>query len=160
MEFTGALPRAKLYSDWQTGLSDSNTLETLRSPSFDPALKVLLAQPVEGIVPATNAPPGDASIISHAPKQVVVKTKSTAAGVLLLNDRWHPDWKVTVDGRPAPLLRANFIMRGVAVPAGEHTVDFRFDPPHGTLWISLSAIVVGVVLAGLLIFVPEKKTAG
>jgi hypothetical protein len=159
MEFTGALPRAKLYSDWQTGLSDSNTLETLRSPSFDPAQKVLLAQPVEGIVPATNAPPGDASIISHAPKQVVVKTKSTAAGVLLLNDRWHPDWKVTVDGQSAPLLRANFIMRGVAVPAGEHTVEFRFEPPHGTLWISLSAIVAGLVLVGLLVVVPEPKSA-
>jgi hypothetical protein len=159
MEFTGALPRAKLYSDWQTGLSDSNTLETLRSPSFDPAQKVLLAQPVEGIVPATNAPPGDASIIGHAPKQVVVKTKSTAAGVLLLNDRWHPDWKVTVDGQSAPLLRANFIMRGVVVPAGEHTVEFRFEPPHGTLWISLSAIVAGLVLVGLLVVVPEPKSA-
>ncbi len=165
IEFTGALPRVKLYSDWQAGsgwqtaLSDSNVLETLRSPSFDPAQKVLLAQPVEGIVPATNAAAGEASIVSHAPKQVVVKTKSAAAGVLLLNDRWHPDWKVTVDGQPASLLRANFIMRGVAVPAGEHTVEFRFEPPHGTLWISLSAIAVGLVLVGLLVVVPEPKSA-
>jgi uncharacterized membrane protein YfhO len=112
---------------------------------------------VDGIDPTTNAPPGEASIVSHAPKQVVVKTKSVVAGVLLLNDRWHPDWQVTVDGQPAPLLRANFIMRGVAVPAGEHTVEFRFNPPHGTLWISLSAIGVGLILVGLLAFVPEKK---
>lgn len=157
LEFTGALPRAKFYTDWQSGLSDSNTLETLRSPGFDPSQQVLLAKPVDGIVPATNAPPGEASIVSHAPKQVVVKTKSAAAGVLLLNDRWHQDWQVTVDGQPAPLLRANFIMRGVAVAAGEHTVEFRFNPPHGTLWVSLSAIGVGLVLVGLLAFVPEKK---
>jgi hypothetical protein len=157
LEFTGALPRAKFYTDWQAGLSDTNTLEMLRSPGFDPAQKVLLAQSVDGIDPTTNAPPGEASIVSHAPKQVVVKTKSVVAGVLLLNDRWHPDWQVTVDGQPAPLLRANFIMRGVAVPAGEHTVEFRFNPPHGTLWISLSAIGVGLILVGLLAFVPEKK---
>ncbi len=157
LEFAGALPRAKFYTDWQASLSDTNTLQTLCSPSFDPAQKVLLAQPVDGIVPATNGPPGEASIVSHAPKQVVVKTKSAAAGVLLLNDRWHPDWQVTVDGQPAPLLRANFIMRGVAVPAGEHTVEFRFNPPHGTLWVSLSAIVVGLILVGLLVVVPEKK---
>jgi hypothetical protein len=157
LEFTGALPRAKFYTDWQAGLSDTNTLEMLRYPGFDPAQKVLLAQSVDGIDPTTNAPPGEASIVSHAPKQVVVKTKSATAGVLLLNDRWHPDWQVTVDGQPAPLLRANFIMRGVAVPAGEHTVEFRFNPPHGTLWISLSAIGVGLILAGLLAFVPEKK---
>lgn len=157
LEFTGALPRAKFYTDWQAGLSDTNTLEMLRYPGFDPAQKVLLAQSVDGIDPTTNAPPGEASIVSHAPKQVVVKTKSVVAGVLLLNDRWHPDWQVTVDGQPAPLLRANFIMRGVAVPAGEHTVEFRFNPPHGTLWISLSAIGVGLILVGLLAFVPEKK---
>ncbi len=159
IEFTGALPRAKLYTDWRSGLSDSNTLETLRSPDFDPAKQVLLAKPVDGIAPAASAPPGEASIVSHAPKQVVIKTKSTAAGVLLLNDRWHPDWKVTVDGQPAELLRANFIMRGVAVPAGEHTVEFRFEPPHGTLWISLSAIVVGLILVGVLIVVPEPRSA-
>lgn len=159
IEFTGALPRAKLYSDWQAAVADANALETLRSPAFDPARQVLLSQSLNGITPHTNSVPGEAIIVSHAPKQVVVKTKSAAAEVLLLNDRWHPDWKVTVDGQPAELLRANFIMRGVAVPAGEHTVEFRFDPPHGTLWVSLSAIAVGLVLAGLLVFVPERQPA-
>lgn len=159
IEFTGALPRAKFYSDWQAGVSDTNALETLRSPAFDPARQVLLSQALSGMNPSTNGIAGEATVVSHAPKQVVVKTKSPAAGVLLLNDRWHPDWKVVVDGLPAELLRANFIMRGVAVPAGEHTVEFRFEPPHGTLWVSLSAIVVGLVLVGLLVFVPERKSA-
>jgi hypothetical protein len=159
IEFTGALPRAKLYSEWQAGVADAAALETLRSPGFDPARQVLLSQSLNGVTPHTNGVPGEASIVSHAPKLVVVKTKSAAAEVLLLNDRWHPDWKVTVDGQPAELLRANFIMRGVAVPAGEHTVEFRFDPPHGTLWVSLSAIAVGLVLVGLLVFVPERQPA-
>jgi hypothetical protein len=157
LEFTGALPRVKLYADWQAGLSDTNTLELLRAPGFDPAQQVLVAEAVSGMLPTTNSIPAEATLISYVPKQVVVKTKSSAAGVLLLNDRWHPDWHVTVDGQPAALLRANFIMRGVAVPAGEHMVEFRFAPPHGTLWVSLSAIVVGLLLVGLLAFVPEKK---
>jgi len=159
IEFTGALPRAKLYSDWQAGVSNTNVLETLRSSAFDPSRQVLLSQTLAGMDPSTNGIAGEAMVVSHAPKQVVVKTKSAAAGVLLLNDRWHPDWKVLVDGQPAELLRANFIMRGVAVPAGEHTVEFRFEPPHGTLWISLSAVAVGLVLVGLLVFVPERKSA-
>lgn len=157
IEFTGALPRTKLFNSFQVMTNDAATLALLRSPAFDPAQTVLLAETPANLVSSTDAAPGEAAITSYAPKHIVVKSKSAAAGVLLLNDRWHPDWKVTVDGQPAELLRANFIMRGVAVPAGEHMVEFRFQPPHGTLWVSLSALGGGLVLVGLLVLVPEKK---
>jgi uncharacterized membrane protein YfhO len=61
------------------------------------------------------------------------------------------DWRVTVDGAPAKLLRANYLMRGVAVPAGEHRVIFRFVPPANTIYFSLAAIGIGLVLGGILI---------
>jgi hypothetical protein len=159
IEFSGALPRAKFYTGWQTVTNDPAALERLRSPEFDPEKGVLLAEEPAGVKPSPEAAPGEATITSYQPKDVVLKTKSAAAGVLLLNDRWSPDWQVTVDGQPSPLLRANFIMRGVAVPAGEHTVEFRFNPPHGTLWVSLSAIAAGLVCVGLLAFGPKDRPA-
>ena len=159
IEFSGALPRAKFYTGWQTVTNDPAALDRLRSPEFDPEKGLLLAEEPAGVKPSPEAAPGEAAITSYQPKAVVLKTKSAAAGVLLLNDRWHPDWQVTVDGQPSPLLRANFIMRGVAVPAGEHTVEFRFSPPHGTLWVSLSAIAAGFVCVGLLAFGPKDRPA-
>lgn len=159
IEFTGALPRAKFYTRWETVTNDPAALERLRSPEFDPEKAVVLATEPAGLKPSPDAAPGEVTFAGYAPKEVVLKTKSAAAGVLLLNDRWHADWKVSVDGQPATLLRANFIMRGVAVPAGEHTVGFRFDPPHGTLWVSLSAIAAGLVCVGLLAFGPKEKAA-
>lgn len=157
IEFTGALPRTKFYSSFQVVTNDATALSLLRSPAFDPAQAVLVAQEPLNITTTTTNAPGEAAITGYAPNHVIVKTKSAAAGVLLLNDRWHPGWKVTVDGQPAELLRANFIMRGVAVPVGEHTVEFRFQPPHGTLWVSLSALAGGLVLVGLLVLVPERR---
>lgn len=157
IEFGGALPRAKLYTGWQTITNDAASLARLSSAEFDPEKSVVLATEPADVKPSTEATPGDATITSYQSKDIVLKTKSSTAGVLLLNDRWHPDWQVTVDGQPSPLLRANFIMRGVAVPAGEHTVEFRFNPPHGTLWVSVSAIAAGLVCIGLLAFGSKEK---
>jgi hypothetical protein len=159
LEFTGTLPRAKFYTDWQAGLDDAQTLQQLRAPDWDPTRQVLISETIAGSSPSPTVGPSEASITRYAPKHITVKTRSSAAGILLLNDRWHPDWKVTVDGQPAPLLRANFLMRGVAVAAGEHTIEYRFDPPHQALWVSLSAVAAGLLLVGILVLAPKPASA-
>jgi uncharacterized membrane protein YfhO len=79
--------------------------------------------------------------------------------VLLLNDKFDPHWQVFVDGKPAELLRCNFIMRGVYLTPGAHTVEFKFTLPNQFLYISLAAIVVGVLLCGFLIFLERRRPA-
>jgi hypothetical protein len=64
---------------------------------------------------------------------------------------------VTVDGQPAPLLHCNFLMRGVALPPGAHTVEFHFQAPNGTLYVTLAALGFGVALLGLLIVTRPKN---
>ncbi len=159
LEFTGALPRAKFYTDWQAGLDDTQVLKQLRSMEFDPARQVLISETLGAGSPSSSSAAAEASIVAYAPKHITVKTRSAAPGILLLNDRWHPDWKVTVDGQATPLLRANFLMRGVSVAAGEHTVEYRFDPPHQALWVSLAAIATGLLLVGILILAPKPSSA-
>ena len=58
---------------------------------------------------------------------------------------------MTVDGKSADLLRCNFIMRGVYLPApGQHTVDFSFHLPNKPLYVTLAAFLVGLGLGGFL----------
>ena len=71
----------------------------------------------------------------------------------------HPNWKVSVDGKPETLLRCNYLMRGVQVPPGEHVIEFRFDPPINTLYVSLAAVALGLGLCGFLAFYPWKQPA-
>jgi hypothetical protein len=160
-ELTNALPRAKLYSQWQVGTDDATSLATLASPSFDPLETVLISQDAPTTPPGAsgNPPPGAARITEYHPKLVRVRTESATPSVLLLNDKYHPDWKVTVDGQSATLLRANFIMRGVHLPAGGHTVEFRFDPPHGMLFVSLAALAAAFALWGVLAFTSRNPAA-
>jgi hypothetical protein len=72
----------------------------------------------------------------------VVEVQARREAFLLLNDVWHRWWRVTVNGRPAPMLRANVLFRAVPVPAGRHTVRFGFHPVEGA-WADLRARLAG-----------------
>ncbi len=158
-EFTGALPRATVLSRWTVETNNDKALERIVDPIFDPTREVVLSEAPTDLTASSESPRGEATITVFKPRQITVQAKAPQAGILLLNDRWHEHWHATVDGKPAPLLRANFLMRGVALPAGEHTVEFRFDPPHGALSVTLSAVAVGAVLLLALAFVAPKPAA-
>jgi hypothetical protein len=75
-------------------------------------------------------PPGGvetgASILSFEPEQVIVESRSTAPGLLVLAEPWYPGWEASVDGRDAPCVPVNAWMRAVPVPPGRHRVTLRF----------------------------------
>jgi hypothetical protein len=152
-EFTGALPKAKLYSSWLTLTNDTEALNRLTSKEFDPEQSVIIS----GSVPflprgaSTNQKPGTVEFSSYAPKDIVLKASAATDSVLLLNDRYDPIWKVTVDGAPASLLRANYLMRGVAIPAGPHTVEFKYAPPIAGLIVSIVGVLTALGILGIVL---------
>ena len=152
-ELTGALPRAKLYSNWQVNANDTAVLKELADLSFDPAGTVLVSGGV-GAAPgaSTNVEAGTVQIASYAPKDIVLKSDARSPTVLLLNDRFDPNWRVRVDGQLATLLRCNYLMQGVYLDAGAHQVEFKFEPPLKALYVSLGALIGGLVLAGVTMF--------
>jgi hypothetical protein len=153
-EFNDALPRAGLYTRWQINSNDQDLLNQLADLSFDPRRTVLVAG---GVPPPpadadTNQDAGAVEITSYAPKDVVLKSSARPSTVLLLNDRFDPNWTATVDGTRRPVLRCNYLMRGVYLEPGAHTIEFKYQPPYHALYLSLAALGVGLVLAGFLVF--------
>ncbi len=161
IEFTGALPRAKMYSQWQTSTNDTATLQTLASKNFDAWQTVLVSTPLP-VTPTPNAindNSGTVAYKSYAPKNIVLDAKCDNPSVLLLNDKFDPLWRVLVDGKPAELLRCNFIMRGVYLTPGAHTVELQFSLPNSLLYVTLTAMGAGLLLCGFLIF-STRRGAG
>jgi hypothetical protein len=152
-EFTGALPRAKLFAHWQVNTNDDATLEQLKNPAFDPAQTVLVANdlPAPTATPSTNQSVGTVELAHYEPKLIQLDATVSAPSVLLLNDRFDQHWKVLVDGKAEPLLRCNYIMRGVYVPAGKHRVEFRFQPPLTAFYVSLVGLATGLILCGYVV---------
>lgn len=158
IEFGGALPRAALYPRWQVSTNDQATLNTLADPAFDPHQVVLVNDPIPAPAAAgTNTASTPVTFASYAPKHIVLKAAAAAPSVLLLNDQFDRDWKVTVNGQPAPLLRCNYVMRGVQVPAGPVEVAFHFRPSLSGMKITLAAMLAGVAGCVLLCFVKPRE---
>jgi hypothetical protein len=161
-EFTGALPRAKLYANWQVNTNDAVNLKLLGDLNFDPAKTVLISTPKNNLpaVSTNDADAGTVEFTSYAPKKIVFAANAAVPSVMLLNDKFDAGWNVTVDGQLAELLRCNYLMRGVQVPPGKHTIVFRFYQPDRTLYVTFAGIGTAVVLAGLLVFLTRKKQTG
>lgn len=159
IEFTGALPRAMLFDRWRSDVADSTALEMLPSTNFNPHAEVLISEQIPApAVTTSSQPAGTANYRSYTPTRFVIDTEARTPCVLLLNDRHDPNWRVTVDGKEQPLLRANYIMRGVYLEPGRHTVEFTFRPPIRTLVFSLVALASAGALFGLALRISSKQT--
>ncbi len=92
-------------------------------------------------------------VVSYRLNDVTIQTDTQGPAILRLADLWYPDWTATVDGRPAPILHADDLLRGVVVPAGRHEVKFTFRSPatrQGLMISILSAfIALGMIGVGL-----------
>jgi hypothetical protein len=106
---------------------------------------------VEGLPPLSGGAQtrSAAEIVRYAAEEVVVRTESEQPAVLVLSDAFYPGWRAQVDGEDAPIHPANVLFRGVALPAGEHTVVFTYTPNGWRLGWGLAAL--GALLAVTLV---------
>jgi hypothetical protein len=160
-EFLAALPRARLFSNWQVVTNDEIALKTIGDPAFDPLKTVMVADAnVPAPAPGDAAqPPGLVEITSYKPKHIELKADAKVPSVLLLTDKYNTKWQVEVDGKPAQLLRCDFILRGVRLDAGSHKIVMRFEPPLTWLYLTLASMFIGLVLAAVLIITKSAPEA-
>jgi hypothetical protein len=160
IEFTGALPRVKFFTSWQVATNDAAALTELASESFDPQERVIVHGAVAAPPAATNVVAGQTNsvhVLSYQPREWQLRVENAAPGILLLNDKFDDDWKVTVDGKGETLLRVNYLMRGVYLQPGNHTVVFSYSVPQRGFYLSLASIVAAILVAGYLGVLSRKR---
>jgi uncharacterized membrane protein YfhO len=85
------------------------------------------------------------AIVSHKPNRIQLRAEMRKAGFVVLSEVYYPGWEARIDGEPAPLLKADYILRAIPVPAGDHTIELRFRPAALSWGLMISALS----LAGL-----------
>ena len=130
---------------------------------IDPAKQVILSAKdgaaVQSGLSGESKFSGEGSIaLSHyAPNELRYKFSSEAAQLAVFSEIYYPaGWNAYIDGEEAPILKADYTFRGLAIPAGEHDIVFRFDPQSFHLGANISRVtslllwlaLVGVAVAG------------
>jgi hypothetical protein len=143
-----ALPRA--YAARSLVLATPRTVQdAVFDARFDPWSAVVLEEePPPPLSLGRGAEPiAPVEITSATANRVELAPDLREPALVVLAESYDPGWQVTVDGRPARLLRANGLFRGVSVPAGRHQVVFRYRPAP----VILGALVSGVALLGAIV---------
>jgi hypothetical protein len=151
-----ALPRVFVVNRQHTVGNDDAQLATVTAPGFDGRGVAVTTAPVPGLPqapavgPATGAAPGaTARLQSYGGQRIVVRATSRARGLLVLTDDSYPGWSATVDGHPASVRRVDYLLRGVALAPGSHTVVFSYRPASWRAGLLISGISALGLLAAV-----------
>lgn len=107
----------------------------------------------------TNPRPGVSygarvDLVKCSPKTLVYETRSSRPGTVVFSEIYYPfGWKAYIDGKPAEHFRADYILRAMNVPAGQHTITFTFDPESikkGDTLAIVFIVLMYLISAGLI----------
>ena len=148
---------ARLVSD------DREAILRLIDPDFNPDREILLHDAPPSIGPVAGAaagtPAGTAVIATDDADRMVIEATAPQDGFLLVADTFYPGWTAEIDGRPAPLYRANVSVRGIPLAKGRHTVRLTYEAPGlraGALVSAAALLALLGMLAGSAFMAPAR----
>ena len=145
------LARAWLVGGAQIVPDEESALAALLERSFEPSETVVLLgengrSPVE--VSAAQGMDAPVSVDAYNENEIVLAANAEKTGYLVLSEVWYPGWRATINGEDAPILRANYTLRALPVPAGELEIRMWYAPESWRWGLTLFAMGI-LLFAGL-----------
>lgn len=146
-------------------LVKSNEEEMEAINAFDPKKEAFIHEEFKPLLDEKRlGRPANASIelTSYRPDRLTYEYSAPSDALAVFSEIWYDKgWKAYVDEEEHPILRANYVLRAMQLPGGNHTVEFRFEPRsyHVGEIISLIASIVLVLGIGFAVWLERKKTA-
>lgn len=150
LERTTTLPRAWIVHD-AIEVSEDESLELLVSGGIDPRTTALVESEPPSLAEPDDPSTDVATITRYTDDTIRVEARTAADGLLVLSEVFDKGWNAYIDGERVPISVADHVLRAVPLPAGEHTVEMRYEPRSLQVGIVLSSLglLLGVVLAAL-----------
>jgi hypothetical protein len=154
-EVLESVPRAYLAARAIHDSDPKSALERMASDHFDPLRDVILDAPIHL---ETERVGGSATIRLYENNRVQIDAALSAPGVLVLADAFYPGWKAYVNGKEKTIHRANYLFRAVELSAGNHQVEFVYDPVSFKIgWMLSLATASGLLGVPLIGWIRRKK---
>jgi hypothetical protein len=125
---TGANGNAWFVRDVIAVNSPGEELSTVKG--IDTRITAVVDQSLFNVnVPAGFDSLGSIVLSEFKPNYLKYAATSTSGGLAVFSEIYYPKgWTATIDGNPATVVRVNYVLRAIELPAGSHTVEFRFNP--------------------------------
>jgi hypothetical protein len=156
LENPDAVPRGFLVGNTEVVEDPKKTWARLRGSTFDPRTTALLPDPLDAsVTPVDSGSTAEVTLEAHEPPEIRWTVETDAPRLFVASEVYYPaGWTAYLDGEEVPIHRVDYLLRGVHVPAGEHTLVMRFEPAahrYG-IWVSAAATVVdygGIAVLGI-----------
>ncbi|MBR3014437.1 MAG: YfhO family protein [Bacteroidaceae bacterium] len=130
--------------------------------SFNPTRTAVVSRDFQATLHDITGAPVDSmahlTLESYEPNHLRYTTSNKQDGVAVFSEIYYPDgWQVTIDGEKAELARANYVLRALYIPAGEHTIEMTFDPQSLHTTETMAYAGYGLLLLGVIALVWKKR---
>ena len=151
LENADHLPRAFFVDDIEVIAEEQDALTRLRDTTLNLRRTAVLPYALEGYVPA----PADTTSIKSVnlrrftPRELVWEVETDAPRLMVISEVYYPaGWVAQIDDEPAPIIRANHLLRAVRIPAGSHIVRMAFEPESHRKGLFISFLFTLLVYMG------------
>ena len=135
-------------------LVENANKEIMAIKSLNPSAEAIIDKKFRDLVPATSYPISDGdtiNLISYQPNELIYKYSAGTEKLIVFSEIYYPaGWKCYVDGNEKSYLRANYVLRAMTAPAGDHEIKFSFKPESYITGnkVSLASSVLLILLIG------------
>lgn len=104
-------------------------------------------------------------MLSYRPNHLVYESQSAQEGLVVFSEIYYPEWRATIDGKEVEIGRANYVLRAIRVPAGNHRIELIFEPQSIKTTETIAYIAIGIFvlvtlyLIGISVFNRRRKEA-
>ncbi|UOQ73753.1 YfhO family protein [Hymenobacter cellulosilyticus] len=111
-----------------------------------------------------NAAGSTIALTSYSPDELKYRATAVQDGFVVFSEIYYQDgWNAYLDGKLVPHLRANYVLRALPVPAGTHTIEFKFEPKEyavGNTVSLVSSVLLILALLGTIVYALKRKPTG
>ncbi len=163
------VPQAEVIS------TDDALLKRLEDQAWNPRETVLLKSPAPESSPhpssngTASSTTDQVELTTYTAREIEIEAQSTKGGYVLINDHYDPDWEVKVNGSSVPLLRADYLLRAVAIPAGASTITMHYVAHYHMARLNLpveminnfsdGTMIAAWMIAGVVLWRRKRLTA-
>ncbi|HUL43477.1 MAG TPA: YfhO family protein [Bacteroidota bacterium] len=143
------LPRTWFVDTAEVTLSRRDMFFRLNDPSWNPRKLAYLERPLVQSVSRPDS--SSASITKFTSADISIDAYASTPALLVVSEVYYPaGWKAFIDGSETEIYKTNYVLRSVVVPAGKHTVEFRFAPESLDKGYTITEAAWGVTLVLIL----------